>query len=315
MLLGAFCAGAAAVFIPLVLLVAPALFACAMCRTKPGYLALFGGVYAALSFLILPALTALSLSVLCTGMAFALYWMQTGKMSNIYTALVLSGIALVSLYAAACLPGILSGEGAFAPIQAMVDDMVGTARQATAAAVSGLPESFAAGVQEYFALLDTFSRMAAALFVPFLCVTAGLLSLVNLLFFHLFARKNGLSVSPMRPFRLWAIPQRITYGMLFLLIVSLIFLWTDWDYADAFSGTVNVLVGMPLMLQGLCVVDFLIVRTGKNVVAKRVLVYLAAALLFVYAQALLMMLGCFDQLFRFRMRASMPPPGMPRDGF
>ena len=314
-LLGAACTGAAAVFIPLGLLIAPALFAYAMCRAKPAYLALFGGVYAVLSFLFLPAFTALCLSALCLGMAAALYWMQTRKMSNTYTALALSGIALAALYAAACLPGILSGEGAFAPIQAMVDAAIDTTRQVTASAVSGLPETLSAGVQEYFALLDSFSQMVPSLIVPCLCMAAGLLSLVNLLFFHLFAGKGGLNVSRLRPFRLWAIPQRIMYGMIFLLIVSLIFAWSGWDYANALSSTVNVLVGMPLMLQGLCVVDFLIVRSGNNITTKRVLIYLAAALLFVYAQALLMMLGCFDQLFRFRMRASIPPPGMPRDGF
>ena len=38
--------------------------------------------------------------------------------------------------------------------------------------------------------------------------------------------------------------------------VSCILEWTGWVFADGMTNTVNVLVGMPLLLQGLCVIDF-----------------------------------------------------------
>lgn len=314
LLLGAILAGAAAVVLPAALLIVPALFAYVMCRTRPAFLALFGGAYAAVAFLLMEPLTAASLGVLCIGVAFALYWMQTQKRGNTETALVISGISLLGLYAVVCLPGILSGEGAFAPIQNAVNEMI-RATKAVAASVSGLPTAINDGLQSYLALMDQFGQLVPTILVPALCVMAFSIGLANLLFFRLFARKRVSGLTPLRPFRLWAIPQHAAYGMLFLVVVSLLLLWFEWSYAEAFSATINVLVGLPFMLQGLCTADFLIVRSGKNIAAKRAGVYLAAAVLFLYTQSILMMLGCFDQVFHFRQRASMPPPPMPRDGF
>ena len=93
---------------------------------------------------------------------------------------------------------------------------------------------------------------------------------------------------------------------------ALVLLLTDWTYAAALSATVNVIVGMPLALQGLCVIDFLIVRSGKNVATRRVLIYVLAAVALLVMQTPLVLLGCMDQLFQLRARAAQGPKAPPR---
>ena len=64
------------------------------------------------------------LAVAAAGAAFAVYAMLTRRVGNADTALTLAGLFLVGLYCAVCLPGVLSGAGAFAGIQAAIDEMV-----------------------------------------------------------------------------------------------------------------------------------------------------------------------------------------------
>ena len=101
------------------------------------------------------------------------------------------------------------------------------------------------------------------------------------------------------------------YGLFALLIGSLIMEWTGWGYAEGLSATVSAVGTLPLILQGLCVVDFLLYRTGKNVTRRRTLVYIATSLLFNMLQAPLLMLGGFEQLFHFRARLASAPPSGP----
>ena len=316
LLAGAALAGAVTALVPLGLVALPAFFAYAMGRTKPAFLALFGGVYAAAAVFLYPWLTAAGFCILCIGMAAALYWMQTRGQSNTYTALALLGIALAALYAMVCLPGILSGAGAFAPIQAAAEEFAAIVKEMAAVMPGIAPEALA----QLNALAEQLSGMAAAMTVPVLCVLAQALGFINLLLFKALAKMGKLKVTPMRPFRLWAIPQSMTYGLVFLLLASLALEWTGWEYAESLSNTVNILVGMPLVLQGLCVVDFMIVRGGKNIAQRRILFYLGGWLVSwlmqmpLLFQTPLMMVGCFDQIFRFRARLSGMPPIKPPRG-
>jgi uncharacterized protein YybS (DUF2232 family) len=157
--------------------------------------------------------------------------------------------------------------------------------------------------------LDAYSKAIPNMIVPALCVFAGVLGLGNLLFFHLFCKKRPeIAISPIRSFRDWSLPRSMTLGLFALLIGSLILEWTGWVFADGLTNTVNVLVGMPLLLQGLCVIDFLIARSPKNVTLGRTLTYVGIGVLFGLAQTPLILVGCFDQIFRFRDRMRGVPP-------
>ena len=84
--------------------------------------------------------------------------------------------------------------------------------------------------------------------------------------------------------------------------------WAGWAFAEGFSNAVNALVGMPLLLQGLCVVDFMLARSPKNATLGRALTYTGIGILFSLAQTPLILIGCFEQIFRFRDRMRGVPP-------
>ncbi len=298
-------AGPVTIFIPFGLCAAPALWAYAGARTRPYWIALPALVYVALAFVFYPAASAAGLAGAAVLAAALLYVLLTHKMSNTYVALTLSGVFLVGLYAAVCLPGVIAGRGAFADAQAAIGSLFDFYREAIAQTPGTDPDTTAL-VLEW---MDAFYAAVPSLVVAALSTFAGLLGLGNLLFFRLFCRKHPeISISPMRAFRDWSLPRSMTLGLFVLLIGSLILEWVGWTFADGLSSTVNVLVGMPLLLQGLCVVDFLIARSEKKAALTRPLVYTGIGVLFAFAQTPLILIGCFDQIFRFRDRLRNVPP-------
>ncbi len=298
-------AGAASLYLPAGLLIVPALFAYAGARTRPSMLALAAAPFAIGAFLLYTPVAAAGLLLVAAGGAAVLYALQIRRAGNAYTALTLAGVILVGLYASVCLPGIVSGDGAFAAVQSSIDGLLDFYRGALTQ-VADLDAETAATLNEY---IDAFSEAVPTFVVPALCVFAGAMGLGNFLFFRLFCRKHAeIRLMPMRPFRLWALPRSMMYGLFALLIGSLILEWSGWQFATSLSNTVNVLVGMPLILQGLCVLDFLLARSRRNVATARTLTYVAVALLFSVAQMPLALLGCFEQLFRFRDRLQHMPP-------
>ncbi len=298
-------AGLITIWIPAGFIIVPALWAYAGVRTKPAWMALPAVIYAVGVFSFYTTIAAIGMIVCVIGAAAVLYYMQTKRVSNTYTALALAGVFLVGLYISVALPGVMSGDGAFAAIVSALDEMIDFYRQA-------LSQAGAANA-EYVALanayLDAFSEAVPNYIVPALCIFAGLLGLGNLLFFRLFCKKSpDISLAPMRAFRYWSLPRSMMLGLLLLLVGSLVLEWNGWAFADSFGNTVNVLVGMPLLLQGLCVIDFLIVRAKKNITTRRAIVYTTIGVLFSLAQMPLILIGCFEQIFHFRIRVQTMPP-------
>ena len=307
-LLLAVAAGAAALIIPFGLIVVPALWAYAGARTKPGWIALPAAVYALGALMLYSEngyTSAVAVSVMAAASAVALYVLLTKRFSNTYTALTLSGIFLLGLYVAACLPSVLAGKGAFAAVQAAMDEIISFYRT-TFVQAAGADAQFAALVNEY---LDTFSKAVPTMVVAALSIFAGVMGLGNLLFFRLFCRKHKeIAISPIREFRFWSLPRSMMFGLFALLVGSLILEWSGWQYAESLVNTVNVLVGMPLLLQGLAVVDFLIVRSARKTAGQRAVTYVLIGVLFGLAEMPLMLLGGFEQLFHFRARTQGLPP-------
>lgn len=302
MLLAATAIGLAAVFMPFALPVASAFFAYVMCKTKPAFLALFGGVFALGALLLYGGLSAACLTAITAGIAAALYALQTRKVGNAYTVATVSGIALLALYALICLPGILSGEGAFSLVEAVARDVAGGVKEFLASVPDA--EAEAAQLNEY---IDVYLASIPTLVVPVLAIFAAVTGFGSFLLFRAFARNKGLSLTLLPAFRFWKIPGTLATGLIVMLAGSLLLDLIGWDYAEALTNAVNTIVGMPLMLQGLCVLDFMLVRRGGNVTTRRVLVYIATGLFLWAAQMPLVVLGCLEQILRFRARTTPPP--------
>lgn len=304
LLLSALSALAAAVF-PAALIAAPAFWAYAGARTKPHWIALPAAAFAAVAFSSYSLISAAGLFGASLLVSVLVYALLTRRVSNTYTALTLAGVFLAGLYAAVCLPGILDGRGAFADVQSVIGALVDQYRST----VAQMPELNAQNVQLLLDAMDAYVKEVPNFVVSALCIFAGVLGLGNLLFFRLFCRKHPeIEISPMRAFRDWTLPRSMAIGLFAILIGSLILEWTGWAYSESMTSTVNALVGMPLLLQGLCVVDFLIARSPKHVKTGRTLTYIGIGMLFSLAQTPLILLGCFDQIFRVRDRMRGVPP-------
>ena len=247
-------AGLATIGFPFGLCIAPALWAYAGARTSPRWMILPAAAYAVGAFVFYSPVTAAGLAGAAALTAALLYVLLTRRVSNSYTALSLAGVFLIGLYVAVCLPGILAGRGAFADAQAAITPLLESYRSA----LTHMPNIDVQTAKLLTDALDAYSKAVPNMIVPALCIFAGVLGLSNLMFFHLFCKKHTqIAISPIRAFRDWSLPRSMTLGLFALLIGSLILEWTGWVFADGMTNTVNVLVGMPLLLQGLCVIDFL----------------------------------------------------------
>ena len=292
---------------PLLALVMPAIWAYAMRRTKPVYVLLYTAVFAGAASFFYNAVGVVGLAGLMALSALTVYVGQTKRIGNAYTALLTGGAAAAMLYVCVCGPGILSGAGAFAAVQAIMDESAALLME-TVSAMPDLPAGFTAAYGE---TLDYMRAYASDAVVPLICAAAGAIGLSNLLFFRLFCGKRAEGLAPMRPFRLWAVPRGMTGGMLIMLIGALVLEMTEWEYGAALAATVNVIVGMPLVLQGLCLIDFWIVRgggsEGKGVTRRRIFIYLLAGVT---------LLGCLEQIFQLRRRITegpkQEPPSFPQ---
>ncbi|MEA4914907.1 MAG: DUF2232 domain-containing protein [Christensenella sp.] len=294
-----------AAFFPFALLIAPALWAYAGARTKPYWMLLPIATFALSTLMLDSAATLAGLYGAAAFAAVILYVLMTRRFSNSDTALLLSGVFLLGLYASVCLPGVLAGRGAFADIQSEMSSLITFYKESLAQ----MPQLDATMSKSALDTMNLMYESVPTSFVGVLCVFASILGLSNLLFFRLFCRKHPeITISPMRAFREWTLPRSMTLGLFLMLIGSLIAELAGWTFADSFAVTANILVAIPLFLMGLCVTDFFIARTKKNVTITRVLVYAGFAFFYYYLYYPLLLLGCFDQIFRLRLRLSGMPP-------
>lgn len=295
---------------PLALLFVPAFWASVALRGRFSTLLLFMAAFLAGTLTLYTPYTAITLTLLCGLPAIILYVFVPKKMDHVTVMAIIAGVGILLLYAALCLPGILSGEGAFSRIQAYIDLAVEGSR----GAMSGMPGAAPELIAAYEGYLDMLGDAAALITMPALCACGVALGLGNYLFFRRFTRKGGYDFLLMRPFRLWAIPPAFTLGICLFLIGSFALDLMELPYAAALSATVTVLVGTPLIIQGLALIDFTIVRKGKRIKLRRIVIYTLAGLFFSLLQMPLMLTGCMEQLLHIRDRYNALPPTGPADG-
>lgn len=304
-LLLAVVAGVLTAYVPFLLIIAPALWAYAGARTKPYWILLPAAAYAYGVFTFEPFAVACALTAGALIAAMLLSMMLTHGFSNSDTVLILCGVFLLMLYGAVCLPELLEGREAYAAMQAQIGDLRAIYR-ATEAQMSQLnPEAVKLVLETMDVMYDTVPTG----FVAVLCVGASALGLGNLLFFRAFCRKQeAIKLSPMRAFRDWTLPRSMTLGLFAMLIGSIILEFTGWAFAESFAVTANYLLGIPLFLQGISVVDFFLSRLQKNRTVARTLAYVGMGVLSQMLIYPLVLVGCFDQIFRLRDRLRGMPP-------
>ena len=304
-LLLAVVAAVAAAYVPLFLIIAPALWAYAAARTRPYWLAVPAAVFAYGMFTFEPAVVAAAYTAGALLASVLLLVLLTHGFSNSDTVLILCGVFLVMMYSVICVPGLLEGRQAYADIHARVGDVRAIYSNGAAFYAQISPDAEKT-VQQ---MLDTMYDAVPTTFVAVLCIFASVLGLSNLLFFRAFCRKQTqIKLSPMRAFRDWTLPRSMTLGLFAILIGSIVLEFTGWAFAESFAVTANILLCIPLFLQGISVVDFMLSRAPKNVTVARTLTYIGLGVLYQWFLFPLVLVGVFDQIFHVRDRMRGIPP-------
>ena len=301
-------------FLPFLALIVPALFAAVMAQSSRFSVCLLLFVpVVAVSLLFSggsSVATSLSLAALQILPAFAIVYCQFAKKGGFNTALSAGALSIFALYCAVCLRGILSGDGAFADVTASA--------KATSEAMIAWAETYrtpetAAAVDQMVSQLSQFAKNVQIVVVPVVCALGSILGLSNTLFFYLFIRKQreSLGLRPLSRFSEWSVPRYFTGGMVILVVFSLILFLTDSDSAAAVSSTVTTLFSIPFTVQALSLIDFMILRSGRNVTAKRAVIFSLCAILLPLFNSIFVMMGCFEQIMHLRQRLSgtYTPPG------
>lgn len=264
----------------------------------PAAVLLFGGAAAA-------ALGALALpAAVC-----AVWYVQTRRLGGFLTASAAAAAAIAGLYAAVCLPGIVDGTGAFTAAQEGVR-LLGEAVAAQLAGVPGYAESAEIAEQ----LFSSMYLAVPVLLTGVLCVLGALFGFFTAVLFFAFTRRRraACGLAAPKPFRLWVIPRRYVPGIVLLYVMALVLRLSGFANADAVYNTVGSLLNLPLMVQGLSLVAFLLSLRSRPGKALSVVTYVLIGVLFPLTSSMLTTVGLFDLFLRFRDRVI--PPAAPQRG-
>lgn len=300
---------AASVFVPLFYLVLPALYAVVLIRSNNPVLAVPLFCPALLAGILLTgSMSPASEHIRMFSMIFggilsgiAIWQVEKRNKGCFFTAMYAAGCFTLSLYCAVCLPGILSGEGAFTEIQNSFAETAEMFKETAQMLPAGVTPEFLGSFSQ---TVDSVVAAVPVFVVPSIIVISCILGLCNTLFFRLFVKKHreALGISPMLPFRKWSVPKSLTPGIIILLIGSIILNLTGSTVYEGVSASVSALIGFPFLIQAVALVDYLIERSKSAHTVKRVLIYIACGVFINFLLSPLIMLGCFEQLFRLRER-------------
>lgn len=216
------------------------------------------------------------------------------------TAAVGAAAALAAgYYCSLCLPSILAGEEPFAGMEATI-----LAFADAFAEMGGQLSQAATGdtVNTAVEMLRAMSLLAPEI----TCAVIACLSMGFGLFDVVLARRLAyaakVQLKPMAPFPLWQLSKHYTVLSLLLLGTALVTLLLQLSNAGAVFVFAECVVFLPLMLMGVCFMDFLTRVLRGNGALRRVLFYACIVLLFPYSTIFLVILGLVDRISKFRRR-------------
>lgn len=298
------------VFFPILLIVVPGLTAFAIVKfEKPSFAMAVTALVPALAlFFVYGAgaelLCMLPIVLAAAGGGILIAILQKSRHSGsdtvFYTALLITGLFYLSI----ALPGLLSGKGAFDPIR----ETAATLTEALQKAVSTMPESNTPlfSGQSLQTVIASFPDLIVLCIVPFCFVVGGLSALTGFLFFRLLIKKQreALGIAPLRRFSSWSVPRPYMFGTSLLLIGTLILDLSESESAEAMQLVSVTLIVFPLILQGLCCIDWLIEKRCKKekLVKTRVIVYALIALFSRFTFTTLLFVGAIEQFMHIRER-------------
>lgn len=135
--------------------------------------------------------------------------------------------------------------------------------------------------------------------IPSLMVVFSLIiTYVNLLLSSTILRKMGYGAYGVQKFSRLKLPSNIVSGIGMLYLLSYILIKTKVEYSQAFLSNLTFLTGFIFFLQGLAVLDFLLIRTKIKRFFR--LLILGLNILFLPMSSIFFLIGLLDQIFDLR---------------
>jgi len=290
--------GAAAVYVPLASYVAPAFLAFVFAAWGASGIAaaLVGAVGVTLGITLYAADVAAAAYILALYVPSALIIGYVIRKKLPWRAAVsISALAMgLALYLNLCLPSMLAGENPFAAIRQMLRENAEYIVQQYEATAKGLTESTLSSLRQLPPMMD---ELAPQITLYFVCGTAMLFSLADVLIARALAKGAANELRPMTHFALWQLSRQYGYvsfaaiaGMLAVLILGL-------ENGDAVFAAAASVVFMPMMLIGVCYMEFTLRMSAKKSPGRRAVFYIFAVLLLPYS---LIFMGLMDRITKVR---------------
>lgn len=239
------------------------------------------------------ALALFAPASLCVG-----YCLRFGKP---YRVAAVSAAAAITAgyYCLICLPSVLAGEGPFAGMEATLLALADSLEK------MGDPLALTGALASTENMVKTIRAMSLlAPEITCIAITSfGMaFGLINVVLARRMALAAKVQLRRMAPFPLWHLSRNYTIGSLVLLGAALLTLLLRLNNANAVLVMAECVVFLPLMLMGVCFMDFLTHIMGGNGALRRALFYICIVLLFPYSAIFLLILGFVDRISTFRQR-------------
>jgi len=187
-------------------------------------------------------------------------------------------------------------------LQTTMAEIVGFMKEQMAAiAVTAETE---AAMAQYVQLLDATVLAIPDMAAGIICLFGSVAGILSVVCFFAFTRKHreALGIPAPKPFRLWSIPRAWTKGIMFLYVLAFVLMIADYANAAAVHNTVMQLLSVPLIVQGLAMIAFLLSMRKYPSKSLNAVIFTAIGVLFAIVQSMLTMIGLFEQVMRMRER-------------
>jgi len=295
-------AGLAGCYVPVALYLVPGFFGFALAAWgAPGAIPAFAAVLAA-DFLLLGAADALYVASLWAP-ASLIIGLVIAKKLPWRSAVAFSALALgVALYLSLTLGSMLAGENPFAEVTALMKENTAQLLNQLAASPFGQDAEYMKAAGSLFAdIADATPQIA----IVTVCGGAMFFSLADVLIARGLCKAAKRELRPMAHFALWQLSKQHGYAALAAIAGTLVVLLAGLANAEAIFAAAACIVIMPLMLMGVCYMEFLLRMSGGKRALRRAAFYAFALFLMPYS---LILTGLMDRVTRVRRHYTQKKP-------
>lgn len=233
--------------------------------------------------------------------AVVLTAVQRKKLGGIYSCMGAAGCGIVGIYAIVCLPGILSGAGAFTAVKELFAGYAAELKEEVALfAGEALKDVVADFAEQVDALVDLVPDVTTGM----IFLTGFIGGLGTVLLYFALTRKKRETLDLAVPGRVadWTVPKVIFRPLFIFYLVAAVLYMFDVANAASIYYVVSVTFSFVTVINGFATAEWLLEKIRRKRGLFRALAYVLTAALPMLAVSPLSTLGFIDCVFHIRRR-------------